>query len=151
MESNIADEFTSTLCSLQDAEHQFRIYSEHGIMNGYPIRIMKECNEKLKGILNYPMPDATVYPQLHEYMRKKQEIVDAKAEEERKLKEYMDSPEGMREQKEKRIEHLKTQSRICLRKIEQYTMERDQLQNMIDITQKRTEELMLSLKELEEN
>lgn len=112
MDSETALYFSRVLSDLKDAEVQFKFNQDNTIMNGYPVRIMDECSQKLAGLAELKLPDAEAYPKLHAYMVELQAARDCKAEEQRKHNEYMQSPDGRREQRLKQIEELKTSLRL---------------------------------------
>lgn len=111
MNNQTANYYSEVLNSLADAEVQFKFNRDNLIMNGHPIRIMDQCREKLAGLLEHQLPDAVAYPKLHAYMVELQAARDANAEEQRKHNEYMQSPEGRREQRLKQIEELEVSLR----------------------------------------
>lgn len=111
MDRNLADFLTKTLDELESADEQFRFNQENQIMNGYPIRIMDECKQKLEGCLAHALPDAATHPKLHAYMSGLRAAAEAKAEQQRKRDEHLQSPEGRREQRLKQIQVL--QNALC--------------------------------------
>lgn len=111
MNNETANYYSEVLKSLADAEVQFKFNRDNMIMNGYPIRIMEECREKLKRLSELPLPDAAAHPKLHAHMVEVHAARDARAEEQRKRNEYLQSPEGRREQRKQQIEELKVSLR----------------------------------------
>jgi hypothetical protein len=111
MNNETANYYSEVLNSLADAEVQFKFNRDNMIMNGYPIRIMEECREKLKRLSELPLPDAAAHPKLHAHMVEVHAARDARAEEQRKRNEYLQSPEGRREQRKQQIEELKVSLR----------------------------------------
>jgi len=114
--------FSNVLNQLRTAENEYQYNRDKLIMDGRPVRVINECKSRLKNILDHPLPEKELYPELHAYMVEQREIADAKAmenrkiadakaEEERKLNEYMMSPEGMRKQRKKKIKELETSLR----------------------------------------
>lgn len=105
MSDEMAKSLNDVLSQLKSAEEQFQYCSENGIMNGYPIRVMKECKTKLEESLHYGLPHETIYPELHEYLstqyfkyqqaktQKKIKQME-KIEAEEKMKKFNESLEG---------------------------------------------------------
>ena len=48
MDSETAKYFSRVLSDLKDAEVQFKFNQDNMIMNGYPIRVIDQCRDKLK-------------------------------------------------------------------------------------------------------
>jgi len=111
MDTQTANHYSSALRTLADAEVQFKFNQDNMIMNGYPIRIMDQCRDILKPLSDLPLPDAVAHPELHAYMVRLHAARDARAEELRKRDEYLQSPEGRREQRKQQIEELKVSLR----------------------------------------
>lgn len=113
MAPDAAQKYDGVLDELRSAEASFRYNMEHQIMNGYPIRIMDECQAKLRDAALLELPDAEQFPELHAYLSK---IHDKRAEERervRKLKEYQESPEGKKEKAMKDLEKIQEEIKRC--------------------------------------
>jgi chromosome segregation ATPase len=141
MDTETANYFNSVLNSLADAEVQFKFNQDNMIMNGYPIRIMDQCREKLKGLEDLPLPDAVAHPELHAYMARLHAARDARAEELRKRNEYLQSPEGRRVERQKQIEELRGSLRevelhymVCVSEAAKYTAKAENAQKRIELT-----------------
>jgi vancomycin resistance protein YoaR len=141
MNSETANYFSEVLESLADAEVQFKFNQDNMIMNGYPIRIIDQCREKLKRLEDLELPDAASHPKLHAYMARLHAARDARAEEQRKRNEYLQSPEGRRVERQKQIEELRGSLRdferhymVCVSEAANYTVKAENAKKRIELT-----------------
>lgn len=141
MDTQTANHYSSVLRTLADAEVQFKFNQDNMIMNGYPIRIMDQCRDILKALSDLPLPDVAAHPELHAYMARLYAARDARAEEQRKRDEYLQSPEGRRAERQKQIEELRGSLRdferhhmVCVSEAANYTVKAENAKKRIELT-----------------
>lgn len=113
MQHETAMSLNTVLDELRSAEHQFKYNMENQIMNGYPIRIMDECKEKLNNAVHLGLPDAKEFPELHAYLEEKYAKIQKDLERKRKIQEFNESTEGKRQKALQHIEDIQKTIKEC--------------------------------------
>lgn len=134
MQRETAIRLNQTLQNLRSAEESFRYNMEHQIMNGYPIRIMDECNKELNNAVHLGLPDAAEFPDLFAYFEVKHAKAQKELEIKRKQQEFEESKEGKKQKALQNIEKIQKEIKECT--VQETKIERD-----MEWCRKRAEEL----------
>lgn len=152
MDDATAKKLNDILSQLKSAEEQFKYCNDNGIMNGYPIRIIKECKQILQESLHSGLPNEDTYPELHVYLStkyvtfqqaetQKKKIQMEKIEADEKIKKFNESPEGKKAHIKEKISKIEQEIKLMTQEQHKLQQEASSLTMKAAEIGKRTQDL----------